>query len=90
MVYKISGKTLVWDFDPNETNAANLRDNNLYLTDGPRIIWNMSDTVKSGDCCTGVNIMSNDTFYFYTFWGFGVYMRVEKDGVMCIKKSLLK
>lgn len=51
MEYKISEKTLVWDFDPDETNAANIKCDNLYLTDGSELIWKMSDTVKSRDCC---------------------------------------
>lgn len=90
MEYKISEKTLVWDFDPDETNAENIKCDNLYLTDGSELIWKMSDTVKSGDCCTGVNILSDDTFYFYTFWGFGVYMKIESNEVKCVKKLLLK
>ena len=86
MEYLINGKKLIWDFDNTESNASKLKDNNLFI-DG---IWNMKDTIGYTDTCVGLSILSDDSFYFITFYGLGFTMRVNDGNVECIKKQITK
>lgn len=86
MEYTIQDKKLIWDFDKAESNAAKLKDNNLFIEG----IWNMKDTVGYTDTCVAVSILSDDTFYFLTFRGLGFTMRLAGDNVEFIKKQITK
>ena len=86
MEYTIQNQTLIWDFDKVESNAAKLKDNNLYIEG----IWNMKDTVGYADVCVSVSILSDDTFYFVTFCGLGFTMKLVGNSVECTKKQITK
>ena len=86
MQYLLNGRTLVWDFDESVSNAARLKDNNLFIEP----IWNMRDTVGYVDTCVGVSILSEDSFYFVTFCGLGFTMQVCRDTVVCLKRQVTK
>lgn len=80
MEYNINGKKLVWEVHETETNAANLKDNNLYMED----IWNMNDIVGHSTACAELHIISPDTFYFVTSDGFGFTMRYDGNRIVCL------
>ena len=87
--YELLNRVLLWDFDPSDSNAANLEINNLYLIEKNNIIWNMLDTTEHEDSCVGVSLISNNQFYFVTFCGLGYTMQIS-NGVECIKKQITK
>ena len=86
--YRMGGYVLSWDYDPDEHDARNLKDNNLYIEG----IWNMSDTVggKRPDTCTGVQIIDDKTFSFTTFRGMRYTMTIEGGKVELVTKILVK
>lgn len=85
--YDFCGMTLVWDYDKNNTNAANLRPFNLYLINDFTIVWTMKETVDwKNETCTGVRIISPDTFYFTTFACVGFTMKLLNGKIICIKQ----
>lgn len=86
MEYLVHNKKLIWDFDEEERNVAEIKENNLYIPD----IWNMKDTVGRSDACVGLTIISEDTFYFVTFQGMGYTMTVKDTGIICNKKQITK
>ena len=86
MEYNIQGKKLIWKFDKNESGASKLEEDNLFIEG----VWNMKDTVGYTDTCVGVSILSEDSFYFVTFFGLGFTMRVVGDDIECIKKQITK
>ena len=86
MEYIINGKKLIWDCDGTNSNASQLKDNNLYI-DG---IWNMLDTLGYTDTCVSVSKLSEDSFYFVTFCGLGFTMKVFDNKVECIKRQITK
>lgn len=86
MEYTVHNKKLIWEFDPNESSATKLKENNLYIPD----VWYMQETVGYSDACVGVSILSEDTFYFVTFQGLGFTMTVTDSGINCIKKQITK
>lgn len=87
MEFNVNGKKLVWDYD-DESNidSSKLKDNNLHIDN----IWNMKDTVGYTDTCVGVSILTDDSFYFVTFYGLGFTMKVLENTVECIKKQITK
>lgn len=46
--------------------------------------------VGRSDVCTGLNILSDDTFYFYIFSGVGFTMKCDGNDVVCIRKVFVK
>lgn len=86
MEYYINNKKLIWDFDSTNSSGHKLKDNNLYIEN----MWNMKDTVGYDDSCVGVHLVSDDTFYFVTFWGLGFTMQISENEVTCIKKQVTK
>ena len=90
MIIQLNNAELVWDFDENNTNAAEIPDNNLKLVRNAEILWNMRDTVGYDDCCVSVNLLSDNGFYFVTFMGLGFTMRIEGNSVICVKNVITK
>lgn len=86
--FDLKGKTLLWDFDEYETNAARLMDDNLYLIDNMTVKWNMKDIVGYTDTCVGVSLISTDTFSFATFNGLRFIMKIENEEIKCMKKEI--
>lgn len=86
--YDLGRYVLSWDWDPDEQNAGNLKENNLYI-DG---IWNMRDTVtaKRPDTCVGLQIIDDKTFSFTTFLGMKYVMTVVGGRVDLISKMCVK
>lgn len=86
--YNLGEYVLSWDWDPDEQDAGNLKENNLYI-DG---VWNMRDTVvaQRPDSCVGLQIIDDKSFCFTTFLGMKYNMiisdgRVELLSRMCVK-----
>ena len=90
MIIQLNDAELVWEFDENNTNAAEISDNNLKLVKNSEILWNMRDIVGYDDCCVGVHLLSKNEFYFVTFNGLGFTMRVEGNEVTCVKSVITK
>ena len=90
MIFSLGNTELVWEFDPNNTNAAEIPDNNLKLVKNSATLWNMRDIVGYDDCCVSVHRLSENEFYFVTFLGLGFTMRIEDHTVTCIKKTITK
>lgn len=88
--FNIKDMLLVWNFDKQETNAAKLKDNNLYLIDQMTVKWNMNDIVGYTDTSVAVSQISSDTFSFVTFNGLRFTIKVEDEEVKCIKKEITK
>ncbi len=86
MEFNVNGKKLVWDYDESNNDASKLKENNLHIDN----IWNMKDTVGYTDTCVGVSILTDDSFYFVTFYGLGFTMKVSENTVECIKKQITK
>ena len=86
--YVLGEYVLSWEWDPNEHNAVNLKENNLYI-DG---VWNMSDTVvaKRPDTCVGLQIIDDKTFSFTTFLGMKYNMSITDGRVELISKLFVK
>ena len=90
MAFQLVNAVLVWDFDENNTNAAEIPDNNLKLMINSVTVWNMRDTVGYDDCCVAMGILSENEFYFITFMGLRFTMRLEDNAVACIKTAITK
>ena len=86
--YELGDYILSWEWDPDEQNAANLKENNLYI-DG---IWNMRDTVVANrpDTCVGLQIIDDKSFSFTTFWGMKYNMNITGGKVEMISKMCVK
>ena len=83
--YKIGEYVLSWDWDPDEHNARNFKDNNLYIEG----LWNMSDSsvAKRPDTCVAMEIMDDETFQFTTFWGHKYVMRINGGVVEVVSRK---
>ena len=90
MIFRLGAAELVWDFDENNTNAAEIPDNNLRLMINSVTVWNMRDTVGYDDCCVAAGQLSENEFYFITFMGLRFTMRVEDNAVTCVKSNITK
>lgn len=89
ITYNFCEMVLFWDFDSNEHNAAKLRADNLYLVKDTipfDVIWTMKEVVNWKDTCTGVDIVSPDSFYFTTFACVGFTMKWIDGKLVCEKK----
>ena len=83
--YRIGDYTLSWDWDPDEHDARNFKNNNLYI-DG---IWNMSDTsgMKRADTCVSVIIIDDRSFQFTTFLGLKYEMTISNGSVEVVSRK---
>ena len=84
--YSVGGLTLIWEWNEEETNARNIKDNNLYIEG----IWNMSDTLKRTDACVGVTITGDNTFSFVTFTCIRYSIAVSNGKIELVSKQITK
>lgn len=82
-------KKLIWIWDNQETSAAQLPLNNLFILDAQgREVWNMKDCVGYDDVCVGMHKVEDDSFYFVTFMGLGFTIDLHRFQVL--KKQMTK
>jgi len=84
--FQLGNKTLIWDFDEDESCVGNLPSDNLYIEN----LWHMKDTVGEGQLCTGVNIIDDQNFSFSTWECFCYFMHIENDEVTLIERVFTK
>ena len=84
--YPVGNHILTFVDDEDETNAAKLPINNLYIEG----IWNMKDTIKTGDLCTGCWVIDDETFSFTVFSGGNFTMKIHDNTVELVSIRLVK
>ncbi len=84
--YPVGNHILTFVNDENETNVAKLPDNNLYIEG----IWNMKDTLKFDDLCTGCWVIDDETFNFTVFSGGNFTMKIHDNTVELISRRFVK
>lgn len=93
--YAIDGCELLWIFDSNNSNAANIKSNNLLAvhqdsTGRMQLIWNMKEAVLREECCVSVSLGEDRTFSFNTFNGKRFTMKAEGGTVEPIDSRVTK
>lgn len=86
--YLLANKKIIWFWDDTNNKAENFMINNVFVCDeNEYVIWNMRDVQNFDDVCTSLTISEN-TFYFYTFCGYGVTMDIYT--LQVVDKKIVK
>ncbi len=92
--FAIGGYELLWIFDKDNHNAANIKSNNLLLVsrdaDTMQLIWNMKEAVAQEDASVLVSLVDDQTFSFTTFNGKCFTMKVAGGAVTLMDSRITK
>ena len=76
-LYRVGGRTVVWLFDENESDAAKLPADNLSILDEDGAeVWNLRQTTGREDVCVLLRI-DGEEICFTTFNGFSARVDVR-------------